>query len=190
MEEPFNVIFDGKSAPPKSAVICLCDVTDPDFQTLLNSPKYLKSICTRHSGFYYTCVFERIRNLLKKKMLEWKASGKMSSLTGATKGLDQAITKEIKEKNYDESSGFVDQGGDHNDNEQQKESQQQHNYDLGTTSSSDDTNEHDEDENMDMDRDHDYSDIEKDTKSKEEAVNFFFKKIICVYHYHYHDLVY
>ncbi|KAI9249127.1 RNA polymerase III transcription factor IIIC subunit-domain-containing protein [Phascolomyces articulosus] len=113
-EENVNLIFDGKNAPPKSAVICLVDVTDPDFQVLLNSPKYLKSVCTKDSGFYYACVLDRLRNMIKKKMLEWKSTGKMSHLPSITKGLDQAIAKEIESKKYDESMGFVDRG-DHNE---------------------------------------------------------------------------
>ncbi|KAI7848175.1 RNA polymerase III transcription factor IIIC subunit-domain-containing protein [Circinella umbellata] len=177
LEEPVNIIFDGKNAPPKNAVICLCDITDPDFQTFLKTSKYLKSTCTRQAGFYYSCVFERMRNLLKKKMLEWKSSGKMSSSTNVTQGLDQAIAKEIKEKQYGESSDLVDRGGDLKDNDQEKESQQEHHNDRGSSNISSsssssrrrNTDSHDEDEIMDMDQDNKYSNVDENTHSKEKA---------------------
>ncbi|KAG2219138.1 hypothetical protein INT45_000510, partial [Circinella minor] len=104
---------------------------------------------------------------------EWKSSGKMSPSTNVTQGLDQAIAKEIKEKQYEGSSGFVDRGGDLKNNDQEKRSQQEHPNDRGSSnissSSRPNTDSHDEDEIMDIDQDNNYSSVDESTNSKEEA---------------------
>ncbi|KAI9497095.1 RNA polymerase III transcription factor IIIC subunit-domain-containing protein [Zychaea mexicana] len=119
-EQRTSHLFDGRGAVPKSALLCLCDVTDTDFKTLIYSPGYMKSVCTKRSGFYYDCVYDRIRVLIKKKVYEYKLTGKAASLTNATQGLEEAIAKEIKMRKYDESTGFVDKG-DHEEEDDEGE---------------------------------------------------------------------
>ncbi|KAJ8660847.1 hypothetical protein O0I10_003491 [Lichtheimia ornata] len=95
-------IFNGQRAPVDSSTYCLYDVTDPDLQNLIHSAAFRKSTCTAHSGFYYRCVIERIRHIMRRKMEQVIESGKADPWEDPEEGLDELIAKEKESANQDE----------------------------------------------------------------------------------------
>ncbi|CDS10849.1 hypothetical protein LRAMOSA11335 [Lichtheimia ramosa] len=94
-------IFNGQRAPIDSSTYCLYDVTDADLQNLIHSAAFRKPTCTEHSGFYYRCVIERIRLIMKKKIEQVMEFGKADPFDNPEEGLDELIAKE-NESNQEE----------------------------------------------------------------------------------------
>ncbi|CDH58808.1 rna polymerase iii transcription factor [Lichtheimia corymbifera JMRC:FSU:9682] len=101
-EDRQSHIFDGQRAPVDTSTFCLCDVTDPDLQNLIHSAAFRKPTCTEHSGFYYRCVIERIRQIMKRKLEQVIEFGKADPWENPEEGLDELIEKEKESTNQDE----------------------------------------------------------------------------------------
>ncbi|KAI9317592.1 RNA polymerase III transcription factor IIIC subunit-domain-containing protein [Dichotomocladium elegans] len=96
-------IFDGKTLPSSFATLTIDDITDPDFQKLIHTPAYIKSKCTRISGFYYPCVYQRLRSLIKKKWIQILKDGVADPIPNADEGLSEEIANEKNEMPEDEN---------------------------------------------------------------------------------------
>ncbi|KAI8966932.1 RNA polymerase III transcription factor IIIC subunit-domain-containing protein [Mycotypha africana] len=93
-----DYIFTGVSKPGATNVYQVCDLADPDFVSFKNNPLYLKQEPTKDAGFYYQCVFTRLRKSVRKKYLDLLERGSAESLVDdITDGLDKLINAE-KEK--------------------------------------------------------------------------------------------
>ncbi|KAI8150225.1 RNA polymerase III transcription factor IIIC subunit-domain-containing protein [Fennellomyces sp. T-0311] len=107
-EERLGHQFDGMNIPTKTAVLLVTDIVDPELQDILHNPKFLKPVCTKTSGFYYDCVLDRLRALLKQKMSQMKEKGKAKKLMKPTEGLAEPVAKEKEEKKYTEKTPEAD----------------------------------------------------------------------------------
>ncbi|KAI7880180.1 hypothetical protein K492DRAFT_237447 [Lichtheimia hyalospora FSU 10163] len=128
-EERQAHIFNGQRVPFDSSTYCLYDVTDPDLQNLIHSAAFRKPTCTEHSGFYYRCVIERIRLIMKKKVEQLIEFGKADPYENPEEGLDELIAKENESnqddderaaEEHDQAQAHLSQWEDSNDPETAK----------------------------------------------------------------------
>ncbi|KAL1930836.1 hypothetical protein VTP01DRAFT_9973 [Rhizomucor pusillus] len=103
-EDPDAYIFDGLHLRP-SVNYLLCDITDPDVTPIINNPKYLKSTWTKLSGWYYSCAYERLRMVVRKKLEELTKHGSASPYPNILDGLDELVEKE-KVSDNDETNKY------------------------------------------------------------------------------------
>ncbi|KAI8083091.1 RNA polymerase III transcription factor IIIC subunit-domain-containing protein [Halteromyces radiatus] len=90
-----SYIFDGHSIPTRSSWYQVCDITDPDFDCILRSSKYLHSgPPTKRHGFYYASAFEAARNALRQKHQQLMETGQCVRMPNMDKGLDDKIQKD------------------------------------------------------------------------------------------------
>ncbi|KAI8372820.1 RNA polymerase III transcription factor IIIC subunit-domain-containing protein, partial [Radiomyces spectabilis] len=88
-------IFDGKNKATLTAMFQLCDVTDPDINPLIHNQTYMRSVCTKITGFYYACTLERIRTAVRKKQDEFRSKGEASRISNLEVGLAKDIVEEV-----------------------------------------------------------------------------------------------
>ncbi|KAG2235746.1 hypothetical protein INT48_009161 [Thamnidium elegans] len=95
-------IFDGVTVLGISS-FQLCDITDPDIVRLIENPKYIKSKPNKESGYYYKCVFKRIRYALRTKYESLAETGTAQHIEDIEEGLLEEIekVKEESKKNGD-----------------------------------------------------------------------------------------
>ncbi|KAI9477928.1 MAG: RNA polymerase III transcription factor IIIC subunit-domain-containing protein [Benjaminiella poitrasii] len=96
--------FDGKTLRTNNSTVQLCDITDPDLLPLLHNPKYRKLEASRIEGFYYRCVYDRIRTALRLKSSALSEKGKAEPMPELEKGLEEEIEKEVNVKPEDTDS--------------------------------------------------------------------------------------
>ncbi|OBZ84692.1 Transcription factor tau subunit sfc1 [Choanephora cucurbitarum] len=96
-EVPFNQnhIFDGQRVPGATSLYQLCDIIDPDITPLIRHPEYRKANCSKFSGYYYQCVFERIRRYVRAKHFSLLDDGVAEAIEDSEKGIMEEIQKEI-----------------------------------------------------------------------------------------------
>ncbi|KAG0163938.1 tau 95 subunit of transcription factor TFIIIC [Apophysomyces sp. BC1015] len=104
---------DAKSAAEQICMYQLCDLPDIGLDSLVENPAYLKPTCSKYDGFFYKCVYTRLRLCLRKKLLE--NSGKNIDVPfdfDIEEGLAEAVEKEKLEKTTDEGFDELDIGQD------------------------------------------------------------------------------
>ncbi|GAA5808263.1 hypothetical protein MFLAVUS_001651 [Mucor flavus] len=84
-------IFDGVTVPGVSSTYQLCDITDPDLVRLIENPKYFKPKASKDGGYYYNCVFKRIRHVLRIKYESLLETGTAQHIEDAEEGLQEEI---------------------------------------------------------------------------------------------------
>ena len=76
----------------------LCNVTDPELTGMIYNPKYRKAEATRVGGYYYECVIQRIRHIIKAKYAALADTGVAVPSPDSEEGLMEEIEKEIQKK--------------------------------------------------------------------------------------------
>ncbi|KAG1042171.1 hypothetical protein G6F43_011955 [Rhizopus delemar] len=94
-------IFDGHSTPGPSSMYQLCDITDPEITPLLYNKNYLQEEANVHSGYYYQCVFDRIRRYTREKQVHLVKEKKPLHIPNAEKGLMNEVEQEKQKKEYE-----------------------------------------------------------------------------------------
>ncbi|GAA5804473.1 hypothetical protein HPULCUR_009968 [Helicostylum pulchrum] len=105
-------IFDGVTVPGASSSYQLCDITDPDLVRLMENPKYIKPKANKESGYYYKCVFKRIRHVLRIKYESLVETGIAQQVEDIEEGLLEEIEK-VKEES--KKNGSVEEEEDDDD---------------------------------------------------------------------------
>lgn len=79
------------TVPGVSSTYQLCDITDPDLVRLIENPKYFKPKASKDGGYYYNCVFKRIRHVLRIKYESLLETGTAQHIEDAEEGLQEEI---------------------------------------------------------------------------------------------------
>ncbi|KAI8637625.1 RNA polymerase III transcription factor IIIC subunit-domain-containing protein [Parasitella parasitica] len=108
---PNQHVFDGKIVPGASCMYQICDLTDPDFTPITHNQDYIKQYSTKYGGFFYKCVFERLRKKLKLKYGELVDTGSAAPAQNIEEGLADDIAKEIASGR----ESTIDEEGDEED---------------------------------------------------------------------------
>ncbi|KAI7864580.1 RNA polymerase III transcription factor IIIC subunit-domain-containing protein [Spinellus fusiger] len=91
-------IFDGVAKPGPYRTFQLCDITDPDFEFIIDNPEYLKEKSTRMSGFYYLHVFSQLRIQVRRKFNSLFEGGMPYQNIDLKQALRDGVAKEKEER--------------------------------------------------------------------------------------------
>ncbi|CEJ02332.1 hypothetical protein RMCBS344292_16339 [Rhizopus microsporus] len=95
--------FDGKSMPGPTSKYQLSEITDPDVTPLIYKRQYMRSEPNATTGFYYQCVYDRIRKALRDKHSHLINKHEPLPMPDLEKGLLEEIEKEkLKEDKNEE----------------------------------------------------------------------------------------
>ncbi|KAI8882142.1 hypothetical protein K501DRAFT_286034 [Backusella circina FSU 941] len=87
-------IFDGIEPPSRNFFFQVCDITDPDIVHIINNKDYFKDKADKTNGFYYSCVFDRLKDVCRTKHQQFINHKKAEPYPNADDGLKEAVKKE------------------------------------------------------------------------------------------------
>ncbi|KAI8985390.1 RNA polymerase III transcription factor IIIC subunit-domain-containing protein [Pilobolus umbonatus] len=91
---PTNYIFTGENLEDHLFIYMVCDVTDPELVPIIHNPNYRKPMCDSHGGFYYRCVLDYIRLVVRSKINATRNNKIYTPMDNPDKYLEEAIEKE------------------------------------------------------------------------------------------------
>lgn len=103
------------TVPGVSSTYQLCDITDPDLVRLIENPKYIKPKASKDSGYYYNCVFKRIRHVLRIKYESLLETGTAQHIEDPEEGLQEEI-ENMKNESKKNGSAEEEEEDDDDDN--------------------------------------------------------------------------